>query len=210
MATQSPFLRLPGEIRNEIYAIYIENYKPDTIELIGSQVRAPPLARVCHEIHDEFCSLWAGTPIDTSMVITLKATVVDLHFLNVHQYLESHEGDFAQSLKDIQIRLVMTRAGVAMSPNAVKQVFWHLRHWHIRAGPLQYGRSGGQEWVTDVSTTYTASFYPKHLKFEGTRFANRLLLTDDKILQPMQVAVERALALRGGGCISSAAKQSCS
>lgn len=205
MASHFRFFDLPGELRNKIYAVYIDDYQPEIIGLIGSRVRAPapPLSNVCREIRHDFSSLWTGVQINTSQVGTLKAMVFDFHFRDVQQFLIEHENDLVHSLQDVQIRLVMTRASTAMSSNAIRQAFDYLRLWEQLRHPHQYAWVK-HEWLASVPTRYTAALDPVDLKFEGKRFANRLFSTNDEGLQPMQVAVRDALRQRSETAPSSA------
>lgn len=57
----SPFLSLPGELRNLIYEHYILAHQPRTIGIRHGQILAPPLARVSRQVRQEFGSLWKGT-----------------------------------------------------------------------------------------------------------------------------------------------------
>jgi len=122
MATTSPFLSLPGELRNRIYEWATVDIKYLVINHDGA-AQPPALMQTCRQVRQEMRKL---ADQDLGDSISLRATVLNCDFAHVVRFLDQFRPVFgAPSVRNLTITLKLTHSpfdGLRLWMSAIKDI----------------------------------------------------------------------------------------
>ncbi|KAK5746784.1 hypothetical protein LTR17_000414 [Elasticomyces elasticus] len=110
------FMDIPAELRVQVYENVVDDidrYDYNDLEVIlrsdGKPI-APPLARVSHQLHNEFASIYQAHVLKHAKVI--RAVVFNLNFAPIYHILEIPRADMSVNL-NIIVQIKITQDEVA-------------------------------------------------------------------------------------------------
>lgn len=150
MASQSPFLKLPLELRAQIYE-YVAlaagiHLQPQTGD---RPISWTPLSLVCHQVYEEYKKvICASAPIVTAYVRDFDFTHVIAFLDNLDNGIETHQSSIpAQSLhRDLHLSLILTPS----SPSPARQNLELLWQWVTR-----FARQSSTHYINSFRTIYS-------------------------------------------------------
>ncbi|KAK5135830.1 hypothetical protein LTR08_004657 [Meristemomyces frigidus] len=124
----SPFLELPGEIRNSIYEYYTANITSLGINRDGS-ASPPPLMQVNRQVREEMYKLVSHELAPTA--VSFEAVAADYNFDHILRFLERFKADPAGRPRDLTISVKFTRYCVDQHEldNIERWIDAHTRFW---------------------------------------------------------------------------------